>query len=208
MKKNNYIIIFCISFFLIQSCTSEEKKQEPKAEVENEVVTNETTLNNFENKKAKELNDKGQKAAEESNFLEAEKLFKEALTFEPNNPVILNNLGFTAHSLEHSSEANEYYVKAIELDSSYLKTFANYSLFLYENGDYKKAAQVAEFGIEHTEDNEIMGLCFYHATLSLNQLNECIKAKEYYEKFIALFSEDPRFVASYEHLKQEMVKCL
>lgn len=208
MRKTKYTLLSLLSLIYLQSCTSEEKKQEPKAEVGNEVVTNETILNNFENKKAKELNDKGQKAAEESNFLEADKLFKEALKLEPNNPVILNNLGFTAHSLEHSSEANEYYVKAIELDSSYLKTFANYSLFLYENGDYKKATQIAEFGIEHTEDNEIMGLCFYHATLSLNQLNECLKAKEYYEKFIALFSEDQRFVASYEHLKQEMVKCL
>lgn len=195
-------------YIFISSCNPSEEKKQDKNTVEDPIENTEEGIQHFENAKAKELNDKGQLAAKETNFIEAQKYFKEALKLEPNNPEILNNLGFTEHSLDHSNDANQYYLKAIEIDSTYIKTYANYSLFLYENGDYKNAIKIAEYGIENTEDNEVMGLCFYHATLSLNQLNECSKAKEYYEKFISLFGEDKRFVASYENLKQEMIKCL
>lgn len=206
MKTSVIFLSFCIC--LVMACNPTEDQKQNNTDVDESTKKTEVGVQNFSNPKARELNDKGQIAAKESNFVEAQKLFKEALKLEPNNPVILNNLGFTEHSLDHSNDANQYYLKAIEIDSTYIKTYANYSLFLYENGDYKKAVKIAEYGIQNTEDNEIMGLCFYHATLSLNQLNECAKAKEYYEQFITLFGEDKRFVASYENLKQEMIKCL
>lgn len=206
MKTPAILLSLCIYF--IVACNPAEEQKQNDTGLDDSTKKSEMGVQHFSNPKARELNDKGQIAAKESNFVEAQKLFKEALKLEPNNPEILNNLGFTEHSLDHSNDANQYYLKAIELDSTYVKTYANYSLFLYENGDYKNAVKMAEYGIQHTDDNEIIGLCFYHATLSLNQLNECSKAKEYYEKFISLFGEDKRFVASYEHLKQEMIKCL
>jgi tetratricopeptide (TPR) repeat protein len=72
-------------------------------------------------------------------FAEAIQAYREALTRDPENPVITNNLGHVHHLKKEYPQAIEQYEKAIQVAPRFKEVHANLALTLYELKKYKEA---------------------------------------------------------------------
>ena len=72
-------------------------------------------------------------------FAEAIQAYREALTRDPENPVIMNNLGHVHHLRKEYPQAREQYEKAIQVAPRFKEAHANLALTLYELERYKEA---------------------------------------------------------------------
>ncbi len=91
-------------------------------------------LNNIE-----KLNIQGYQYLLEGKSEDALHCFKEGLDIEPNNPVLLNNLGNALFNLEEYNRAEETYLQAISVDSTYSKSYKNLALLYQKQGSPDKA---------------------------------------------------------------------
>ncbi len=81
-------------------------------------------------------------------YAEAIQAYREALTRDPENPVIMNNLGHVHHLRKEYSQAREQYEKAIQVAPRFREVHANLALTLYELGKYKEALAEIETALK------------------------------------------------------------
>ncbi len=72
-------------------------------------------------------------------FGEAIQAYREALTRDPQNPVIMNNLGHVHHLRKEYPQAREQYEKAIQVAPRFKEVHTNLALTLYQLEKYKEA---------------------------------------------------------------------
>jgi Flp pilus assembly protein TadD len=88
---------------------------------------------------AAELLTQGTDLARQGKYEEARLALEKAVTKEPGNVLILNNLGLVMRKLGKIEEATRAYTSAIESNPSYALTYKNYGILLEQNGEKRRA---------------------------------------------------------------------
>lgn len=206
-----YLFFIVTAFLLVSSCKNSEK------ETISETTTGFTdekghasvvqSKDSFETDEAASFVSQGIDLCQKGRFSEARELFFSALEIEPSNAAVLNNIGLAEFSLENNEIAADYFEKAIAADSGYYKTYGNYSLLLYNQGEYEKSIDIASIPIKYCSDNEILAADYLHSTLSLLELNACDKAKEYFEICSEMLKDVEMMQDQLRRLKMKVASC-
>jgi tetratricopeptide (TPR) repeat protein len=155
---------------------------------------------NFKLGKANDLNRAGLKLMEENNSVEARKRFIKALAIEPDNPVILNNLGNLEFKEFQFKKAIEYCQKALVVsDSTYTIAGHNLGKTYGLIGEDKKSEEVYKFIIKKTKSTFLKGITYYNLADMYLEYGEIDKS------YIAL-SYAKRFLSKYKDFKEELEK--
>lgn len=206
MKNLTYVV----AAFLLLSCGSNQTKKE-RVDDKNTVFEDKNgrvnTVNSgeyFENEEADKWNTTGVYAIEDGDYDIARESFLKGLKIEPQNVTLNNNLGLVEMDTKNFDEAERYFQKAIELDSTYFKSYTNYSLLLYKMEEYERGVDMANYVIQNCEDDRRLLGAYLNATFSLIQLGECDQAHEYYEEIEKLSEGTDVYDDQKRRLKQRM----
>ena len=97
--------------------------------------------------------DKAMSLFKERKYKEAIDAFHSVLETEPDNADIYNNLGVAYSCLANFEQAENYYVKAIELDPELAQAYINLSDLYYKAGDLASALGTLQRGSYELQDN-------------------------------------------------------
>ena len=97
--------------------------------------------------------DKAMSLFKERKYKEAIDAFHSVLETEPDNADIYNNLGVAYSCLANFEQAENYYVKAIELDPQLAQAYINISALYYNAGDLASALGTLQRGSYELQDN-------------------------------------------------------
>ena len=75
----------------------------------------------------------------QGDYVKAENYFRKADNISPNSPELLNNIGFALYSADKLTEAEPYYLKALQINPSYKKAIYNYALLQARLSNYEQA---------------------------------------------------------------------
>jgi lipoprotein NlpI len=92
--------------------------------------------------------------------------FQQALELDPDNPVIMSNLGAMYHELFEFDKAKALFDRAIELSPNYAAPYSNYGLLLNTINDHERSTKMFEKAIELEPDHTL-----HHWNLALNLLD-------------------------------------
>src|SRR5690554_2991307 len=193
------IIIFLL---LAYSCTDGKNDSNTNEDKTIEVIkrTNDADLdifigdNFFKNKEANELNSKGIELIKEFNYKQAEKYFIEANRIEPENPIVLTNLGNLYREIGTEKMALEYYNEAfIASDSTYFNAAYNMGISYCNLDDYEKSEVILNYLISNTtNEDEIIFAKYVLIRVYVNQ-GKCRKANELYSSIHSDLDKFPEF---------------
>jgi tetratricopeptide (TPR) repeat protein len=102
---------------------------------------------------ARELNDSAWKLLQSGDAARAGKLFAEALTKEPNQPVLLLGAGVAAHLQGRSKEATVPLRRALDLDPRLTPASILLGQIAYTDGDVANAITIYEKALTHAPDD-------------------------------------------------------
>lgn len=135
----------------------------------------------MENKIDSEIN-KALDCFKKQDYSSALKHFEDALEKKPNDPNILNNIGLCYAKLADSIKAEEYYLKALSIDSKLVQTYINLSETYYLNKRIAEAINILENAVTLIPDNVAIkhSLARFYIEdlrydLAIDQLNEIIE---------------------------------
>ena len=87
-------------------------------------------------------------SAKEKNYIRTRQLLNEAIDIEPNNVIILNNLGTACKQLGELKNAIGYYKKAIQIDPNNTNAYYNLGATCYDLKQLKEAKSYLQKAIE------------------------------------------------------------
>lgn len=96
-------------------------------------------------------------------------------------PEIYFNLGLILLNKQNYSEAEQYVLKAHELDKSNINALMNVLMLYYNTNRLDKYAEFTKKGLDHFPENEVL---LYNLAVIHFGNNENEKAKEYFEKIL------------------------
>jgi tetratricopeptide (TPR) repeat protein len=203
-----YLII--ILFLALISCKSENNSKE-----KNYLKSNKGNIDlyipgqKFETKKSEKLNSEGIELSKKNEYKKAEKIFLNALKIEPNNSIILNNLGNVKKFQNEYEESVKYYEKSLLVsDSLYLNSALNIGIVSYQTEKYNKSLKLLEYVISESNNLKLTEIAYYNLVLVYLKQNECEKAKIELKKYERIFEDKFQFVKQYEYLKSEIKNCV
>lgn len=133
----------------------------------------------FETPKAEKLNDDGIKFIKQDSFEKAKESFEKALKIEPNNVIILNNLGTIEHDLKNYYVSISYHEKSFSIsDSTYLPAALSLGLLYWKDYDFHKSKQILKYIVENTDEKSTLLVANIYLTWVYSDLNECEKANQ------------------------------
>jgi peptidoglycan/xylan/chitin deacetylase (PgdA/CDA1 family)/tetratricopeptide (TPR) repeat protein len=94
--------------------------------------------------KAYDLDRQGQQLYREKKYAEAEQKFKAALELKPNDPVLLNNLGFLYYAMGRYDDALTYLRKTLAIDPKRKEAHGNIAELYYKMGRKAEAKSESE----------------------------------------------------------------
>lgn len=103
--------------------------------------------NHIPNKEANDYFEKGLQCIERRDYANAKNAFLHADHICPNMPVILNAIGNSTAYTEVPENAIPYYEKALEVDSTFIKTYVNFGCCLNNMRDYERAKHIFNLGL-------------------------------------------------------------
>ncbi|WP_290628180.1 tetratricopeptide repeat protein [Altibacter sp.] len=161
------------------------------------------------NEEARELNYAGVQLAKKGKYRKAEKKFIAAFRIEPENPIILNNMGNIYREIGTNKMALEYYSESfIASDSTYFNAGYNMGIAYCNLGEYDKSLKILQKVIEDTDDpNRIMISEYAKVRVYLSQ-NDCDRAKQLYIKIKTDLDEFPQFRKNREKLENRIKNCV
>ena len=175
MRKIIYLILILLSscnFSYTSNEKSDEKIYERKGE-EDIVSINEF----FASDQASQLSRKGVDFSLEGDYKKAEEVLLEALEKEPDNPVILNNLGLTFYKRGHYNVAIKYYNQALKVsDSTSLMAATNLGLTYYQQMDYARALNILNYTLQRSQEDKTRQFIVRLHRLMVNiELEDCLE---------------------------------
>ena len=87
-------------------------------------------------------------SAKKKNYIQAKQLLNEAIDMEPNNVIILNNLGTACRELGELKNAIDYYKKAIQIEPNNANAHYNLGASCYDLKQLKEAKSYLQKAIE------------------------------------------------------------
>ncbi len=171
--KLKFKILLISIYAILCSCSEEDK-------VENKRIFIGNDYNGVKSTKAIELLKLGDKNINDQKYEVALEYYLKADIVEPNNATILNSMANTEFFLGKTEQSSSNFKKAIEIDSSYLQTYASYGTCLGENKRYKEAIEMLKLGYKKSSPKQ-----FVHYALSFNlaiyyyKIDDCSNANDY-----------------------------
>ncbi len=163
----------------------------------------------FENGEAERLNNLGIEFAKKEEFRKAEEKFIAAYRIEPNNPIVLNNLGNIYREIGTNKMALEYYSESFNAsDSTYFLAGYNLGIAYCNEGEYEKSLDILEYIIDDTDDAYKKMLAEYVIVRVYISQNECAKAEKLYNKIKGDLDNYPQFKENRELLELKMKDCI
>lgn len=92
-----------------------------------------------------------EKAAEmwkAENYIDADKLYRQAIDCDPENPQIWNDFGEMNYEAGSIESADSAFSEALELDPSFAPAWKNYGIMAIDNEDYTRALECLEKAIK------------------------------------------------------------
>ena len=88
------------------------------------------------------------------------KCYKELLEIDPNDPMTLNNIGWTYHQLKKYTQAIPFYDEAIKQDKKHVHAWDSKAVTLYKLKKYPQALICCKKAVKlGTKDKEVLS-CF------------------------------------------------
>ncbi|MFZ2283797.1 MAG: hypothetical protein WAV86_07975 [Lutibacter sp.] len=180
MKK---IITLTILLIFI-SCQEREKPSEISIDFSNNnfSVDGESIYygaSDFKLENTSELNITALELAKQKNFKKARKILLKALSIEPENPILLNNLGNIEKLSPNGSNAKKYYEKSFKAsDSTYLISALNLGIMHFYSGNFDQSEKLFKYVISKTNDNLLIALSNLELTKIYIDSGKCSDAKK------------------------------
>ena len=172
------ILIFCATVLI--ACGHSKPKVAVDKEKQ-EIIYYENIA--IKNKNARAIFLKGLEKIQASNYSEAMEFFLKANNLEKNNAVILNAMGKTEASLDHSAIAESYYRRALQSDSGYVHTYINYALLLNKQKNYRAAeAQLRSIPPKQGLDSTIYASWHFALAVSYFGQSRCAESMRQVEE--------------------------
>lgn len=198
-----FLILLCLS------CNDTSKKLNiyyNEGLTENDFIIGNYT---FKNREAERLNNLGIQEIKKSEIREAEKYFIQAYRLEPDNPVILTNLGNIYLKVGTAKMAIEYYQEAlVSSDSTYFSAATNLGRVYCRNKQFEEAKQILDYIISITDDSRLIAIAEYTLATVYIETKECNKANYLYLKTKDSFDEYPDFKSNLDTLEEDIKNCL
>ncbi len=151
-------------------------------------------------KKNKNLNIKEKLAIDfinKRNFVEAEKIYKNLILFERNNPNYYNNLGNIQKELKKLSQSKISFQKAIEISPNNPELYINLGSVFKIEKDLDKAIYLINKGINLNPKNNTLVVAFNNIGNIYVEKNDIKKALKSYKKALDL---DSNYILTYYNL--------
>lgn len=134
----------------------------------------------FKNQEAYSIYLEGLKCVRKNDYQCCKERFERALAIDPNNRILLNDLGLTEKRLYNYDQARKLFLKAIALDSSYYRPYNNLGLTLYYDEKYAQAIEILKLvNIDSADLMERRGN-YFHLFMNYTKLLNCDSAYHYY----------------------------
>ena len=197
-------IIFICFFGCFFSCKKDHNPSE--AHAHQITITSDWIIKSDE---ALDWNSKGIELSKSGDYIQARKMFLKANSIEPNNPVILNNLGLNRSSVKEFDQAIEFFKKAyIKSDSTYHLAGVNLSLTYYRKGDYNNGIKTSNHIIRNATDKSLLAMARVHRAFNFAGNKECDKAKADLKYFRINFSSIPNAEEHIEDIEYKIKNCV
>jgi len=134
----------------------------------------------FKNQEAYSIYLEGLKCVRKNDYQCCKERFERALAIDPDNHIILNDLGLTEKRLYNYDKASELFQKAISKDSNYYTACNNLGLNLYYAEKYAEAIKVPRVVNNDSADHIQRRANFYHLFMNYTKLNNCDSAYYFY----------------------------
>ncbi len=155
-------------------------------------------ISDFSLNEGSKLNLEGVDLARNEKIDKAREKFIQALTLEPNNPIILNNLGNLEHKDYKFDKAIECFEKAlIHSDSLYVSAGINLGKIYSLIGEKEKSELLFNSILKKTHIDFLKGICYFKLTRKHLDYGEIQKAK-------LSLSNANSILTNYEDFKTEL----
>ena len=180
LKKFIKIILLCL---LLIACENKKSKYVVVSEdpfIEYSKEGNDLFLFHsvFNPGRANDLTNEGISLLKENKFKEAKIKFNNAYEMEPNNPVVLNNLGLVQLEERNFEKAIEYFEESlIASDSTYFLALNNLAESYGIIGEDEKSEEIYNFTISKTEIDFLKGISYLNLALMYLNYGKIHKSK-------------------------------
>lgn len=184
-------VVVLISVLLI-SCTEERRfikiSDDPYIEYLKIGSNVSVYTSDFKLGEGDDLNSQGMEFAFKKNYDEARQKFIQALLLEPNDPIILNNLGNVERHNYEFEKAIEYFEKSlIASDSLYISAGINLGKTYSLIGEKERSDLLLNEILKKTDIEFFKGLCYLQLTRGHLEYREIEKAKLSFSKASLIF---------------------
>jgi tetratricopeptide (TPR) repeat protein len=131
----------------------------------------------------------------------AEKYYKMAIEFDPNDPASHNNYGVLLADMNHHKVAEVQYKKALEIDPNYAPAHCNYGILLYEQDRYEEAEEHYKKALEISPDDSVNHNNYANLLMNTRRYDD---AEEHFKKAIELDPESETIRNNYKILQSKL----
>lgn len=173
MKKFQivYLLVTCFTLACSPSSISDvnsETKSFTSANGSKSYISKEE----FKTVEAEQLTNEGLEAASKHDGEEALSLFHEALSIEPDNKTILNNIGLIFCQINVLDSAETYLLQSLEQDPNYYNSRINLGLLYQQQNRYDESLEMNSFVINNCSDGVKLASTFYNNGLTYYHLGD------------------------------------
>ncbi|MEO8726376.1 MAG: tetratricopeptide repeat protein [Acidobacteriaceae bacterium] len=120
---------------------------------------------------------------EAKQYAKAEPLLKQLAAVKPGDATVQYNYGVVLMNLHRPREAQNYFLKALKLDSRLSGGYGNLAIVAAQNQDYMLSMRALDARVQHLPENA--GSLFLRAT-NLDHLQQVMPAAIMYRKYLAI----------------------
>jgi len=185
-------------------------------DMENKIITEERKSNEgirtvaypkkFKNQKSYSKYLKALECVRQDDFDCAKDYLEQALSTDPDNSIIINDLGLTEMRLFNYDKASKLFRKAISLDSNYFTAYNNLGLNYYYDEQYDKAVNILKSVKIDSADYLDRRANYFHLFMNYTKLMNCDSAYHYYS-LIKKSATNEIYLENVEEFKEiELIK--
>lgn len=206
MKPKFNSILLSVVVLIYTSCTTD---------MENQIITEKRKNDEgirtigypkeFKNKESYSIYLKALECVRIDDYICCKEHLEEALSMDPDNPIIVKDLGLAETRLYNYDKASELLQRAIELDSNFYEAYCNLGLTYYYDDQFTKGIQVLKLVPVDSTNRIERGSLYYHLFMNYAQLKKCDSAFHYYN-LIHEFATNEIFLENVERFKENVFK--
>lgn len=207
MIKTFSIIAIVLLGFSCSNSETPEKQEFTSQKTTNKGANIVEPNDEIENEEASELNTKAIEYVGKGNYKTAQNLLLKAIQLEPNNAVILNNLGLTEMEIGEFDKTVDYFNRAYTVsEKKYIQAMSNLALLYYRSGKHELAIEQSIFVLGQNPSTSVSLSTNFTLAITFADSGKCKKAQEYYIKLKG-FENIKSFNVQMINLEQKIENC-